>query len=180
MNTWRNLPGKIYVTLASLDPRLRSRSRRAAQGLSSGERGLFLSMSRYDLVHSMAVASRLTGDDLLRRAGLLHDTGKLRSELGLLTRWLYTALEIALPSCLQGLAERIDAKAAGSGVMERVHSLPRGWRRGLYVQLHHAEIAAEQLAQAGSEAELLRLVGSHQDEPRDTPQRLLREADDSL
>jgi hypothetical protein len=64
--------------------------------------------------------------------------------------------------------------------MERVHSLPRGWRRGLYVQLHHAEIAAEQLAQAGSEAELLRLVGSHQDEPRDTPQRLLREADDSL
>jgi hypothetical protein len=180
MNTWRNLPGKIYVTLASLDPRLRSRSRRAAEGLSSGERGLFLSMSRYDLAHSMAVASRLEDETLLRKAGLLHDTGKLRSELGLFSRWLYTALEILFPYRLQRLLERIDTEAAEGDVMESVQSLPRGWRRGIYVQLHHAEIAAELLAQAGSEAELVRLVGSHQDEPRDNMQRRLREADDSL
>jgi hypothetical protein len=180
MNTWRNLPGKVYVTLASLDPRLRSRSRRTAEGLSGAEAGLFLSMSRYDLAHSMAVASRLEDDGLLRRAGLLHDTGKLRSELGLLSRWLYTALEILFPSRLQRLLVRVDAEAAGSGVMERVRSLPRGWRRGLYVQLHHAEIAAELLELAGSDAELVGLVGSHQDEPRDAQQRRLREADDSL
>jgi putative nucleotidyltransferase with HDIG domain len=180
MNTWRNLPGKIYVTLASLDPRLRTRSRRMAEVLTGDEAGLFLSMSRYDLVHSMAVASRLTGDDLLREAALLHDTGKLRSELGLLSRWHYTVLEMFYPSRLLRLSQRVEGEAAGSGVMERVHSLPRGWRRGLYVQLHHAEIAAELLERAGSKPEVIRLVRSHQDEPRDTMQRKLREADDSL
>ncbi|MEW6552996.1 MAG: hypothetical protein AB1384_01755 [Actinomycetota bacterium] len=180
MNTWRNLPGKIYVTLASLDPRLRARSRRAARGLSGGERALFLAMSRYDLAHSLAVASRLGDEDILRRAGLLHDTGKLRGELGLFSRWLYTALEIFYPSRLVALAQRVEGEVSGSGVLGRMHSLPRGWRRGLYVQLHHAEIAAELLARAGSERELVELVGSHQDEPRDARQRRLREADDFL
>lgn len=180
MNTWRNLPGKIYVTLASLDPRLRARSRRAAQGLSPAEAELFLSMSRYDLAHSMAVASRLEDETLLREAALLHDTGKLRSELGLFTRWLYTALEIFYPSRLRLLAQRVESEACGGGVMESMHSLPRGWRRGLYVQLHHAEIASELLARADSGEELVRLVGSHQAEPRDARQSRLREADDSL
>ncbi len=59
-------------------------------------------------------------------------------------------LEIFYPSRLLRLSQRVEGEAAGSGVMERVHSLPRGWRRGLYVQLHHAEIAAEMLERAGS------------------------------
>ncbi len=180
MNTWRNLPGKTYVTLASLDPRLRGRARAAAEGLSPGEADLFLSMARYDLAHAMAVAARLAGDPLLRKAGLLHDTGKLRSELGLFARWLYTALEIFYPSRLAELSRRVEEEATGSGVMERTRSLPRGWKRGLYVQLHHAEIAAELLAGKGSDEELVRLVGSHQGEPSGARQRLLREADDLL
>jgi hypothetical protein len=180
MNTWRNLPGKIFVTLASLDPRLRERSRRAAAGLSRGEAGLFLAMSRYDLAHSLAVAARLEDDPLLRRAGLLHDTGKLRAELGLIARWLYIALEILCPSRLRRLAQSIESEATGGSVMERTGSLRRRWKRGFYVQFHHAEIAAELLTASGCEEELVGLVASHQDDAHDGKQRRLREADDSL
>lgn len=180
MNTWRNLPGKIWVTLVSLDPRLRGRARRAASVLSPGEAELFAAMGRYDMAHSMAVAARLADDNLLYRAGLLHDAGKLRSELGILTRWLYTALELLAPPLLQRIKEEIEADATGDGVSERMYSLPRGWKRGLYVQMHHGEIAAEMLARMDCEEELVRLVGSHQFEPRDDMERRLQEVDDIL
>ena len=180
MNTWRNLPGKIWITVASLDPRLQSRSRRAACGLSPHEGQLFLDMSRYDLAHAMAVAARLKDDPLLHRAGLLHDAGKLRSEASIFTRWLYTAMELLVPKRLQRTCETVEEQARGEGIMERVRSLPRGWRRGIYVLLHHGEIAAQVLAGLGSDRELIRLVGSHQHQPRDELERRLREIDDSL
>jgi hypothetical protein len=180
MNTWRNLPGKIWVTVASLDPRLQSRSRRAACGLSPHEGQLFLDMSRYDLAHAMAVAARLKDDPLLHRAGLLHDAGKLRSEASIFTRWLYTAMELLVPKRLQRTCETVEEQARGEGIMERMRSLPRGWRRGIYVLLHHGEMAAQVLACLGSDRELIRLVGSHQHEPRDELERRLREIDDSL
>lgn len=180
MNTWKNLPGKIWVTLASLDPRLRRRARAAASCLAPGERELFLAMGRYDLAHALAVARRLADDPLLRRAALLHDAGKLRPELGVVTRWLYTCLELVTPSRLQRMGEGVDTGPGGGGVLERARVLPRGWRRGLFVQLHHGEIAAEMLRELGSEAELVRLVGEHQGEPGDERARRLREVDDSF
>ena len=180
MNTWRNLPGKIWVTMVSLDPRLRSRSRRAASRLSAGEGGLFLAMSRYDLAHCMAVAARLEDDPLLHRAGLLHDAGKLRDELGILARWLYIGMELLMPGRLRIACAVVDGRVAGGGAMEGMRSLPRGWRRGVYVQLHHGEIAAELLTDLGSEEELVRLVRRHQCEPGDELERRLREIDDTL
>ncbi|RJP31263.1 MAG: hypothetical protein C4536_08415 [Actinobacteria bacterium] len=180
MNTWRNLPGKIWVTTLSLDPRLRARAHGDAACLSPGEHDLFLAMGRYDLAHSMAVAARLEDDPLLHRAGLLHDAGKLRSELGIFTRWLYTGLELIFPALLRRICAAVEDKAAGGGSMEGMQVLPRGWRRGLYVQLHHGEIAAEMLARMGSEEELVRLVGRHQMEPRDGLERRLAEVDDAL
>lgn len=180
MNTWRNLPGKAYVTLASLDPRLRARARRATVSLSRDEAALFLSMSRYDLAHSLAVAARLEGEPTLHKAGLLHDTGKLRDELGLFTRWLVTAMEISMPSRLERLCERVEGVASGGSVLERMASVRRGWRRGLYVQLHHAEIAGELLSACGCEASVTGLVAAHQKEPRDAMEKRLREVDDSL
>ena len=180
MNTWRNLPGKIWVTIASLDPRLRRRSRAAAERLSTREAELFLAMARYDLAHSLAVAARLEDDPLLYRAALLHDAGKLRSELGLLSRWLYTAMELFLPGRLQRIGAAVEEEAAGENVRERIQGLPRGWKRGLYVQLHHGEIAGELLSSLGSEEELVRLVGGHQDKPVDERSRRLREIDDAL
>lgn len=180
MNSWRNLPKKIWVTIASLDPRLRVRSRAAASRLDAGEADLFLSMARYDLAHSMAVAARLEDDPLLYRAALLHDAGKLRSELNIFARWLYTAMELLAPRRLQRIEAAVEEQAAGEGVTNRIHSLPRGWRRGLYVQLHHGEIAAEILSSLGSDKELVQLVREHQEEPADERSVRLREVDDSL
>ncbi|NPV59848.1 MAG: hypothetical protein HPY75_09315 [Actinobacteria bacterium] len=180
MNTWRNLPGKAYVAAAALHPRLRARADKAAKVLSREERELFLSMKRYDLAHSLAVADRVRDDPFLYRAALLHDAGKLPSELGLGTRWLFTALELAAPGLLRRLCGAVEEKAEGDGPMERVRSLPRGIRRGLYVQAHHGEIAAELLRAWGSEDEMVRLVEEHQHTPRDARARRLRDADDAL
>jgi putative nucleotidyltransferase with HDIG domain len=180
MNTWRNLPGKLKVSLLSLHPGLRREARRAAEDLGEGEKELFLSLGRYDLAHSLAMARRLGDDPLLRRAALLHDTGKLRRDLAIPTRWLYTFLEILFPRRLRRMCAALDEMARGREVLEMIDSLPRGWRRGFFVQAHHGEIAAAMLRRAGSDGELVRLVGEHQGEPRDARARRLREADDAL
>ncbi len=180
MNTWSNLPGKLKVTLASLHPALGKRAHAAARSLSAAERELFLGMARYDRAHCMAVAERLADDPLLYRAGLLHDAGKLRSELGLFTRWLYTAGELFAPERLAALAAGLEEQAVGEGALERARSLRGRWRRGFYVQLHHAEIAADILRGLGSGEDLVELVAGHQEEPRGGRSRRLKEADDSL
>lgn len=163
-----------------MNPFLRRRSRAAASCLAPGERELFLGMGRYDMAHSLAVAARLEDDPLLYRAALLHDAGKLRSDLGMLTRWLYTCMELLLPYRLKQVGGRVEAEAAGEGALERARSVPRGWRRGLYVQLHHGEIAAEILAGLGSDRELIELVEGHQAEQGDERARRFAEVDDSL
>ncbi len=179
MNTWRDLPGKALVAAAALHPRLRARAARAAEALAPGERELFLSLKRYDIAHSLAVARRLRDDPLLHRAALLHDVGKLPSELGLPARWLYTAAELTAPRLLRGLCRKAEEMARGGGALERARSLPRGIWRGLYVQDHHGEIAGELLRERGSEEELVRLVAAHQGEPADARAARLREADDA-
>jgi hypothetical protein len=180
MNTWRNLPRKVWVAIASLDPRLRERSRAASSSLSPGEADLFLAMGRYDLAHSLAVAARLKDDPLLYKAGLLHDAGKLRSELGIFSRWLYTFAELFFPSGLKAREAMVEERARGDNIEERIISVPRGWARGLYVQLHHGEIAARMLVGLGSDEELVRLVEGHQAEPGGERARRFREIDDSL
>jgi len=180
-NSWRNLPGKARVSFLALTPRLRRQAEEEAMRMTLLERELFLSLSRYDLAHSLAVASRLgEGDPELYRAGLLHDVGKLRRELRAPARYLYMFLELFLPSRLEALAEALEGEAKGSGWTERAYSLPRGWKRGLYIQLHHGKIGAELLRQAGCSEEVSRLVEGHQARPRDAKARLLAEADDSL
>jgi len=180
MNTWRNLPGKALVSLISCHPFLRRRARRAAEVLEEHEREIFLGLNRYDLAHSLAVAARLRDDPLLVRAALLHDAGKLPRELSLWTRWMYTALEVFFPSRLKELCREVEKEACGDGVLERMESLPPGWKRGLFVQVHHGEIAGELLRRKGSEETLVRLVEGHQGEPGDERARRLRSLDDRL
>jgi len=180
VNTWRNLPGKAWVSLLALDPRLDRKGQRACRALSPQERRLFSSMDRYDRAHSLAVASRLRDDPLLYRAALLHDCGKLTTELHLGVRWMYTFLEVFLPRLLARLAGKVEKEARGGDVLERMRSLPPGWRRGLYVQLHHGEVGAALLERAGSGEEVVRLVRDHQGEPRDDRSRRLRRLDDAL
>lgn len=149
-----------------------------ASSLRPGEAQLFLSMSRYDLAHAMAVARRLCDDSLLYRAGLLHDSGKLRSDLGLFTRWLYTAMEVLMPARLERMAERVEGMAVGDRPLERARSLQGGWKRGLYTQTHHGQIAAELLSGLGSEKELIELVAGHQGEPASERSQRLAKVDD--
>ena len=178
MNTFWNLPGKIWITIASLDPLLRRRARDASVCLTPVERELYLDMTRYDLAHSLAVSLKLLDDPILYKAALLHDAGKLRSDLNLFTRWLHTGLEIFMPPVLERNRERLEEMAEGEDALERARSLPRGWRRGLYVQFHHGEIGAEILKKAGSEDAVIELVQGHQGEPRDQRSRRLAEVDD--
>jgi len=180
MNTFRNLPGKIWITIASLDPWLRRRAADASECLSAVEKELYLGMTRYDLAHSLAVSDKLRDDPILYKAGLLHDAGKLSSDLNLFTRWLHTWLEIFMPSLLQRQEERLKELAEGGDALQRARSLPRGWKRGLYIQFHHGEIGAEILKEAGSEDEVIELVYGHQGEPRDQRSRRLAEVDDSF
>jgi hypothetical protein len=180
MNTFWNLPGKIWITIASLDPLLRRRARHVSECLNPAERELYLDMTRYDLAHSLAVSSKLRDDPILYKAALLHDAGKLRSDLNLFTRWLHTGLEIFMHPILRRQEERLKEMAEGEDVLERARSLPRGWRRGLYIQFHHGEIGAEILRKAGSEDAVIELVQGHQGEPRDQRSRRLAEVDDSF
>lgn len=144
---------------------MRKRFRDAASCLSPGEAELFLSMNRYDMAHSLAVAGKLRDDLLLHRMALLHDTGKLRSDLGIFTRWIYTWMELFMPSELRRMKERLDTAVTGGGALEKARSLSRGWRRGFYVQAHHAEIGAELLKGLGSDDELVEMIGGHQQDP---------------
>jgi hypothetical protein len=180
MNTFRNLPGKIWITIASLDPWLRRRAGHASECLSPVEKELYLDMTRYDLAHSLAVSAKLRDDPILYKTALLHDAGKLSSDLNLFTRWLYTWLEIFMPSLLQRQEERLKELAQGEDALERARSLPRGWKRGLYIQFHHGEIGSEILKEAGSEDEVIELVHGHQGEPRDQRSQRLAEVDDSF
>jgi hypothetical protein len=180
MNTWRNLPGKLWVTIMSLDPFLRMRSREAAATLHPHEAELFLDMSRYDLAHSLAVAGKLKDDPFLYRAALLHDAGKLRSDLGLFTRWLYTAMEILVPSSLRWQRKRLERDAVGESALQKARSLPEGWKRGLYVQFHHGEIGAEILGGLESDNELVALIYGHQGEPVGEKARRLAKVDDTF
>ncbi len=180
-NSWRNLPGKARVSLLALDPRLRRRAEREARILSPVERELFLSLRRYDLAHSLAVASRVGREDpTLLRAALLHDVGKLRRELRVPVRYLYMLLELLFPSVLSRIAESVEREARGPAWTERLYSLPRGWKRGIFIQLHHGEVGAEILRLAGCEEEVCRLVEGHQKEPQDLKAKMLAVADDSL
>jgi hypothetical protein len=166
--------------MTSLDPWLRRRARRASKCLSPVEKEMYLDMTRYDLAHSLAVSDKLRDDPILYKTALLHDAGKLSSDLNLFTRWMYTWLEIFMPSLLQRQEKRLRELAEGEDALQRARSLPRGWKRGLYIQFHHGEIGAEILKKAGSEDEIIELVRDHQGEPRDQRSRRLAEVDDSF
>lgn len=137
-------------------------------------------MNRYDRAHSLVVAGRLQDDPLLYRVALLHDAGKLRSEVGIPARWLYTWMDIFMPSRLQRLQDKLEIKVAGEGALQKAHSLPKGWGRGIYVQLHHGEIGAEIIKDLGSDEEVVRLVREHQEEAQDDLARRLRAVDDAF
>jgi len=146
--------------------------------LHEREAELFLAMSRYDLAHSMAVAEKLRGDPLLFKAALLHDVGKMKEHLTLSTRWLYTCMELCASARLKRMVRELEGKTSGGDVLERALSLPKGWRRGFFVQVYHGELGAELLKGLGSEPEMVNLVKGHQKDPSGEKAERLKEIDD--
>ncbi len=158
--------GKARVTLLSLSPRLDAHCRwLAATCLAPPEAALFFDMNRYDRAHSILVASRLQDDEILKKTALLHDVGKLHSELPAWFRTGYTAAEIIAPVHLDRVRARLEAREGEGTTGERLSHLRRKSDRALFVQTHHGEIAAEMLTALGCELEVVRLVRYHQEVP---------------
>lgn len=167
--------GKTRVFLLSLAPRLNAACRdMAAAHLALFEAELFGRMSRYDRAHSLLVAGRLSDDEVLVRASLLHDTGKLRAELPAWFRTAYTATEILTRDRLAAANVRVDAAAGEGTCLERLERLRGRRERALFVQSHHGEIGADILQGLGCELEVTRIVRYHQGVPGPDDEALIR------
>jgi hypothetical protein len=144
----------------------------AADNLLEGEVGLWNRMRRQDRRHSLAVARRV--DHILDQsapreviaAALLHDVGKLDSNLGTFYRVAATA------SARVAGHDMAEAWASTSGVTRRI---------GLYLQ--HPTIGADHLRIAGSHQLTIAWTEQHHNDPETctVPEpyaSALREADD--
>ena len=122
------------------------------------EQELFFAMDIIDMRHALNVAytaEKLAATEanidkkLLVRAALLHDTGRIKGDLGIIGKTLAVLFEWALPK----LARKIAAPAEG---------LPKM----MYVYFYHGELGAEKLRKIGlyREAELAK---KHHDPPKE-------------
>ncbi|MHB8781459.1 MAG: hypothetical protein ACYC55_08750 [Candidatus Geothermincolia bacterium] len=159
----RSWSGKARVLFGSLKPSLAEDGNRfASRYLNEAETRLFAQMGRYDRSHSILVAGRCADSPRLVRAALLHDCGKLASELPLWFRNLYTALEILAPAWLSRRQESLAKGLPEGSAIARLELLPGRWRRALFTQTYHPEIGAELLEAVGCELEVTYLVRYHQ------------------
>lgn len=112
----------------------------ARDHLLDGEQELWVRMSRQDRRHAIGVARRVeqaldSPDRAVIAAALLHDVGKIDSDLGTLLRVVAT-----LSGAIAG-RDTAELWVKSSGVTRRI---------GLY--LKHAEIGADLLQMAGSDS----------------------------
>jgi len=123
--------------------------RLASEVLPPKALALFRTMAPGDQRHSLRVLRRLRGEGhcgpILEQAALLHDVGKAGAGLTLAHRSLTVILERVAPAFLQRLAG----------------PAPRGWRRPFHAHLHHAEIGAARVAEAGCDPLVVALVRYH-------------------
>ncbi|MDP9380983.1 MAG: HDOD domain-containing protein [Chloroflexota bacterium] len=132
--------------------------------LMPGERPLFERMPVYDQTHSVLVArevERMGGDNLLLRAALLHDCGKVLPphRVPLLYRCAVVVLRAISPRLLSALAR------------------PWGVLWPVYLHVHHPELGAREIERAGSPHALAELVRAHQEPSADPALRSLQSAD---
>lgn len=144
--------------------------------LDKSEQQLFYRMSVVDQRHALDVCflvmEALAGRDdyaehnVVIKAALLHDVGKLAGELTLFDRSLIVILELLLPQ------KMADWACEGRG------SFIANCRHALYVALHHAERGAEDLLKIGTPREIVELVkGHHQVEITTWQMEILQDAD---
>ncbi len=177
-----SLDGKFITFLFSLDPALRSRAQREAAILSEKERTLLLSLRRYDLAHSIRVARRVENNPSLKKAALLHDVGKRSPYLKRRHRALYTLIELASPSMLKRIIDKVTDWSEGEDLESRLAIIREPWRRALLVQARHGELGGLLLKRAGTEKDVVSLVSNHQwpPGPGDSLALMLWKADKSV
>ena len=134
----RHLVGRFFGSLVPFGPSTAD-AEWAVEQLLPGEAELWTRMSRPDRRHSIAVARRLLesvpdAPPPVVAAALLHDVGKLDSELGTFLRVVAT----------------LSAKIAGREMAE-LWVRSRGVTRRIGLYLKHPEIGGDLLEMAGSD-----------------------------
>lgn len=133
------------------------------QRLSPGEQALFFQMAVCDQRHCLDVAyfvqalgqANLSSNQLeiVTKAALLHDVGKVAGDVGILDRVLITILQSTWPALLQ--------KYASTGQYLYSTRRRKGFAYACFVHLVHAERGAHMLASFGCPQDIVSLVRRH-------------------
>lgn len=158
---------RIRQFAGALRPRVTPRERYDAYAwLDEPQRRIFESMTLRDQQHGIEVCRRVressaSDDPRLFAAALLHDCGKGRVEL-----W-QRVTHVALAASAPWLLHRI-ATADGTE-----------WRQGFWRLVHHPELGAEMVAQAGGDADVVRMIREQEAARPDARLALLQAADEA-
>jgi HD-like signal output (HDOD) protein len=159
------LSHRVRQFFGALRPRVTSVERAHAYAyLSPAEQKLFETMTLRDQQHGIIVmrrVARTAGDDrLLLTAALLHDCGK--GDVSLWHRIIHVAA---------GGIPAIYGRLASEGGHE--------WRRALWRLHHHAALGADLAAQAGADADVVRMIREQDAPAPDARLALLQMADNA-
>ena len=139
-----------------------------ARVLTPASLALFRSMATQDQRHGLDVYTTLqqaghTNRNLLT-AALLHDVGKSITRLYPWQRAIIVLLDRFAPrlstylSRSDGLPDHVPSPLEG-----RTADWPKGWRRALIANAHHAEIGARWAQEASCSSQSVSLIRRHQD-----------------
>jgi len=148
-----------------------------AEHLNSREQHLFWKMAVADQYHALQVAKtvlrmadehQVVERELLRKAALLHDVGKMRGDISTIDKIITVLVHALSPR-----AGRILARPGRGGLIANL-------RHAFYIYGHHARRGAKLAAQAGVAAPVVEWIRRHHqklttDDPLEL--RLLQAAD---
>lgn len=154
--------------------------------LAPAERALFWQMAPSDQRHAVAVSmkaaamARTMGLDererlLLLRAGLLHDIGKARGEIGLVARAWVVIVRALAPALASQWSRRAREELLGGGPA----SFGVRMRRAFYIDEVHPLRGAAMAAWWGVEGDVVELIRRHHQRPGDSLGEALAAADRS-
>jgi len=157
---------RVRQFVGALRPRVTEADRAGAYAhLDEAQRRIFEAMTLRDQQHGIEVFRRVrasaAGDRALLTAALLHDCGKGR--VALWERVAFVVLNAAAPSLLRRVATAEGAP----------------WRQALWRLLHHPELGAEAVAQAGGDPDVVRMIREQDAERPDARLALLQMADEA-
>jgi len=158
---------RVRQFAGALRPRVTPRERFEAYAWLDGpQRRIFESMTLRDQQHGIVVwrrvrASAAADDRALFAAALLHDCGKGRIELW--QRVVHVALGAVAPPLQRAIAAQEGAP----------------WRQAFWRLVHHPELGARMVADAGGDPDVVRMIREQDVVPADARLALLQAADEA-